>query len=551
MTEFDILITDSLEKILPDGTPRPLTDTTFKVWPGEVVSFQVACRVTANDSWPPVRPKVFLEGEAADAVRIRRVKLVPVLLATYFDGDDHYITKHAAMLPDALIPLGDGEDPTFACMAGQWDAFWCDLPVGESDAGKEKKLTVVVKDPEGQELLRQELTIAVQKDTLPAQTLLYTRWFHADCLADYYNVPAWSEEHWTIVENYVRSASQLGINMLLTPLFTPALDTAVGGERTTVQLVGVTVTDGVYSFDFTLLERWIKLLDKYGIHELEMCHLFTQWGAAAAPKVMATVDGEYKRIFGWDTPSVGGEYTKFLRTFLPALKECLTKVDMLEHAWFHVSDEPEEENLAQWSAARNSVADLLEDCHMLDALTSVSFYEQGIIKTPVPSNNHIEPFVDAKVPGLWTYYCAGQYNEVSNTFIAMPSARNRIMGTLLYRYDLAGFLQWGFNFYNSVDSLYHIDPWQTTDSFGVWPAGDPFIVYPAPDGTAWDSIRGMVFREALQDLRLLRLAQSKLGRDAVLKLLEDCWDGKMMTMKSYPRDPEWFNLLRDKLVALL
>ena len=551
MTKYDIVVTDSLEKILADGNPRPLSDNTLKVWPGEIVSFQVACRVTEKDGWRAVRPVLYVEGEAAEAVRIRRVKLMPVLMATQFDGDDNYITKRAAMLPDALIPLKEEETAEFACLAGQWDAFWCDMTVGAEDAGKEKKLSVVVKDPEGAELLRQELTIAVQKDVLPAQTLLYTRWFHADCLADYYNVPAWSEEHWRIVENFVRSAGEQGINMLLTPLFTPALDTVVGGERTTVQLVGVTVNNGEYSFDFTLLERWIKLLAKHNVTELEMCHLFTQWGAAAAPKVMATVDGEYKRIFGWDTPAVGGEYTKFLRTFLPALKDYLKSVGMLEHTWFHVSDEPGEEVLEQWNAARSSVVDLLEDCHMLDALSSLSFYEQGIIKTPVPANNHIEPFVEAKVPGLWTYYCCSQYYEVSNCFIAMPSARTRIMGVLLYRYDLAGFLQWGFNFYNAERSMYRIDPWQTTDGFGAWPAGDPFVVYPAPDGDAWDSIRTMTFREGLQDLRLLRLAESKLGREAVLKLLEESWDGGIMTMKHYPTDPEWFKNLRDKLEELL
>ena len=47
--------------------------------------------------------------------------------------------------------------------------------------------------------------------------------------------------------------------MILTPIFTPPLDTAVGGERRTVQLVGITKTGSEYSFDFTLLERWINL----------------------------------------------------------------------------------------------------------------------------------------------------------------------------------------------------------------------------------------------------------------------------------------------------
>ena len=130
-----------------------------------------------------------------------------------------------------------------------------------------------------------------------------------DCLANYYHCEPWSERHWEIVENFARTARENGINLLLTPLFTPALDTAVGGERTTTQLLDITVTraNGAseYSFGFEKLDRWIDMCNRVGIEFFEISHLFTQWGAGHAPKVMATVDGEYKRIFGWDTDATG------------------------------------------------------------------------------------------------------------------------------------------------------------------------------------------------------------------------------------------------------
>ena len=56
-----------------------------------------------------------------------------------------------------------------------------------------------------------------------------------------------------------------------------------------------------------------------GVRTFEIAHLFTQWGAYHAPKIMATVDGEYKRIFGWDTDAASDEYIGFLRAFLTAL----------------------------------------------------------------------------------------------------------------------------------------------------------------------------------------------------------------------------------------
>ena len=50
-----------------------------------------------------------------------------------------------------------------------------------------------------------------------------------DCLATWYGVEIFSEEHWTIIEKYIHTAVKHGINMIHT-LFTPPLDTAVGGK---------------------------------------------------------------------------------------------------------------------------------------------------------------------------------------------------------------------------------------------------------------------------------------------------------------------------------
>lgn len=551
MADFEVILTDSLEKVLPNARPRPMADTRLTVFGGETVSFQLAARAMHDTVGSGEALTLRFLGPLADRVRVRRVELEPVLLAAYDGVDGNYLTHTAAMLPDPLTPFAPGEPAVLRCVGSQWGSVWCDLVLSADVPAGEQPLTVELTDGLQRTAARFVLTLCVQPDALPAQTLYHTEWFHADCLADYYHVPVWSRKHWEIVENFMAAAADVGINMLLTPLFTPALDTWVGGERTTTQLVDVTRENDVYRFGFERLDHWIRLCRKHGITELELCHLFTQWGAAAAPKVIATVDGVEKRLFGWDTPAVGGEYTVFLQAFLPQLKEHLAGCGMLEHSWFHISDEPSEENMEQWNAARCTVAPLLEGCHVIDALSSFRLYEKGYIRTPIVSEEHLEPFIEAEVPGLWTYYCCGQHTDVPNRFLAMPSARNRILGVLLYRYRLAGFLQWGFNFYNGVHSTCRVDPWRNADGLGTWPAGDPFLVYPAPDGTAWESLRAAVLREAMQDLRLLQLAEQHLGRPAVLALLQGCWEGGELTMKHYPTDPAYFTRLRRAVAAAL
>ena len=104
---------------------------------------------------------------------------------------------------------------------------------------------------------------------LPEQTLKFTEWFYTDCLANYYDVPVWSEEHWAIIERFAAMAVKNGINMLLTPVFTPELDTYEGGERLTTQLVGINKNGERYTYSWRLLDRWIDMCDRVGIKYFE------------------------------------------------------------------------------------------------------------------------------------------------------------------------------------------------------------------------------------------------------------------------------------------
>lgn len=202
---------------------------------------------------------------------------------------------------------------------------------------------------------KRALELEVIPAVLPEQKLIFTQWFHCDCLASYYNVEVFSEEHWRIIENFVKTAVKNGINMLLMPVFTPPLDTEVGGERPTVQLVGVTKDGAHYSFDYTLADRWIDMCRRCSVRYYEVSHLFTQWGAAHAPKVMAYENGVYKKIFGWETDSLSDEYLDFIRQFLESFKKYMSEKGLLDKTMFHLSDEPSKEHLERYGKLRESL----------------------------------------------------------------------------------------------------------------------------------------------------------------------------------------------------
>lgn len=481
-------------------------------------------------------------------VAVRKVVHVPVRMACN-PGEtvaDDYITTAPGLYPDMLVPLAeDGQ----LFLQKNLESLFLEIDTKGAVAAGDYPLTVQLVD--GNEVVEEATcTLTVIGAALPPQTLKFTQWFYCDCLRVQYGTESFDERHWQIIESYAKTAVKNGVNMLLTPIFTPALDTAVGRERPTTQLVDVTVQNGSYAFGFEKLGRWVDMCDRIGVQYLEIAHFFTQWGAEHAPKVMATVDGEYRRIFGWDTDAAGEEYGAFLRALIPALLAFLREKDGWDkRCFFHISDEPNEEHLAQYAAARAQVTALLRGYPIMDALSNYEFYERGVVDIPVAATDHIEPFLAHGVKGLWCYYCVGQSKKVSNRFVAMPSARTRILGAQMYKYGIAGFLHWGYNFYFSQFSMETVNPLLITDGDYFAPAGDTFSVYPAPDGTPYASLRLEVFYDGLQDMRALALCESLYGREYTLKLLEQGTDA--ITFSEYPRDGAFLPAMRERVNAAI
>lgn len=516
---------------------------------GETVSFQIAYYAKTNGF---ARAEAKAESPLGDQVKIRKVALVPCAYPCGANFDEDYLTTAPGLYPDRLEELEREEDvyKGIPLINGQWRSIWVDVEISETQEAGIYPLSVILTE-KGEVLAKEECQIQVVDAVLPKLPIPHTEWFHSDCLANYYHTEVFSEEYWCIVENFVRTAAKRHMNMLLTPLFTPPLDTAVGGERRTVQLVDVKVLpDGRYQFGFEKLHRWVTMAKKCGIRFFEMSHLFTQWGAVAAPKIMGEKDGSDQQLFGWGTDASGEEYRTFLQAFLQALKPELEALGIAGTTYFHVSDEPVMEQIDSYRAARECVAEELQGYQMMDALSDYGFYAQGLVEQPVCALDHIEPFLESREKGngpekLWGYYCVGQAKDVTNRFIVQPGYRTRVLGAQLYKYELAGFLQWGYNFYNSAFSLYPINPYECTDADGAFPSGDAFIVYPGKDGKPEESQRLMLMDEAMSDLCAMKLLEQQSGREAVLECLEP--EGEVLFLKQYPRNKEYLTSVRERI----
>ena len=492
---------------------------------------------------------VTVESELAERVRLWRIEPVPVQFPARPGSDDLFLSKKPGLYPDLLQPL---EENGRVAISTNLRSLMVEVDVKQGTKPGVYPITLCFEpayphNKETRETCRVTFSLEVINAVLPPQELKFTQWFHCDGLARYYQTEAFDDEHFAVIERFARTAVKYGVNTLLTPVFTPPLDTAVGGERDTMQLVGVTKQNGVYAFDFSLLDRWVAMCDRVGIRYFEISHFFTQWGAKAAPKIMATVDGVYQKLFGWETDATSDEYAGFLQAFIPAFlahMKALGGAD--QRCFFHISDEPNQQQLEGYLKAKAIVAPLLKGYPVMDALSNYEFYSSGAVEKPVVSTLHIEEFLGNDVPDLWAYYCVTEDKEnLSNRFIAMPSFRNRILGTQLYKFGITGFLHWGYNFYFNQYSFAFVNPFLNTDGEYFSPGGDAFSVYPGQNGVPMESLRLLVFFDGLQDMRAYQLCEKLCGRERVLRLMEE--EIAPVTFRDYPQNGEYLLKTREKI----
>lgn len=504
----------------------------------ERLNFQLVFK--SDRPYATKKNRIEVRGDLASYVTLRTVENVPVSY-TAPEADDYYTGKEPGLYPDLLKPIG-ALGIVLPCR--QWKSVWVSLEKKEGLPIGRHELTFSLFDEGGTTLSELRYTAEVIGASSPKNQLKLTNWIHYDCISRAGKTRPFTKKFYSVFEKYLSAYTDCGFNMLLTPIFTPPLDTERGSERMTAQLVDVTVENGKYRFDFSKLEEFVRFARAHGIEYFEFSHLFTQWGGKFCPKIVAKENGKTKKIFGWHVASDSPEYVAFLNAFLPELCKRIEKLGIENVSYLHLTDEPAENVADQYEKCYNVVKKNVGDLPVMDALSSPVFYERGIVDTPVSITDCFERFKDLNCKDLIVYYCcfpnAGYY---SNRFINMTGVRTRILGAQLYATGATGFLHWGFNFYNSVLSIEPIDPYAVTDGCGFYPGGDGYIVYPAANGVNY-SIRAELTKEAFQDYNALKLLEELAGKELTARLIKEAG---IKNYNEYPRGNDEFAAFRNRI----
>jgi hypothetical protein len=172
---------------------------------------------------------------------------------------------------------------------------------------------------------------------------------------------------------------------------------------------------------------------------------------------------------------------------------------------FHISDEPSDHNILAWRNASEFVHRFAPELRRIDAIETPHCL--GALEIWVPKLDHLatwhETYEHAQRQGneLW-FYTVGIYQGGSllNKTVDVPLIETRLMPWLNYRYNLHGYLHWGFNDWTD-------DPINAPGEH----RGDGWQVYPNQNGLR-NSVRWEQMRNGLQDYECLWALEDKIAQ---------------------------------------
>jgi hypothetical protein len=473
----------------------------------------VECKVLGADD---LRPQVRYVG------MVPMHHLTPNTKLSELDGVEHV----PGLVPDPLWPMTK-------VWVGPYESrsFWITLNVPADAKPGLRDFTVRMELPNSKKHVELPVKLDVADLVIqPRKDFPVIHWWRGEATWDFYKTGMFEDPRWwDITRAQMEDMLAHGSDVVYVPMFFDRRETF---RRPCQLLVVDEPQPGKYTFDWSRVKQFTDMCKQIGFKEFEWSHLWIYWGVENPVRVYKKQGDQFVML--WD-PKISGfsdTFLNFLRQFLPEFKAFLDREGILDKSYFHLSDEPGGgQHVANYKRARQILRDLAPWMKVMDALSDIEYGKQGLTDMPIPMVNAAQAYIDAKIPH-WVYYCCAPQGPWLNRFLDTPLPKVRMSGFLFYRLGAKGFLHWGFNYWHKMEREDIGDPFNdaTNADYPGIPYGDPFVIYPGPDGKPIDSIRWEVFAESLQDYAILQSAGIKPDDP----LLAD-----VKTYADFPKDEAW------------
>ncbi len=420
--------------------------------------------------------------------------------------------------------------------AHTFSAVWVEMTIPKNaNAGKYKvKVRAFGSFPFCDEELidEQELELTVYPYVLSDKkdrSFYLDLWMQPSNIARKHDVPLWSDKHFAVLKNYIDSLAALGQKSILLIVsdspwlgwgcYKGLVDTDNLFEYS---MVGITRRcDGSFSYDFSVLQRYIDMCDSAGINgDIDVYGL----GVVNSNPLMLE-----------DAPKVDWPYPLRLR-YLDESDGCMKYIRKREdiadyvsslHAFFIENgtidrvkisaDEPAEvERYRECLSLINKYAPSFKFKTAINHSEFIAEFQNGIdvfapYIAPVITNYDLLMQYKKKFPDkrfLW-YVCMGRGRP--NTFLRYSLIESRLIGIFNFYLGFDGFLRWAYTCWPKEPrkSIYY-------PPFDI---GDNNIVYPANDGDVLLSLRYKNLLRGIDDYELLVRIKEKYGEAEANKLV--------------------------------
>lgn len=353
-------------------------------------------------------------------------------------------------------------------------------------------------------------------------------WQHNSNIARKAEVALWSDRHFEIIEQYVKTLADLGqraVTVIATEIpwcgqrCFQNLDTPANLFE--YSMIRVEKNDnGEYSYDYSAMDRYIELCFKHGIDkEIEVFGILGIWQAVNDGYYNFTEHSEGIRIRYKDVDNTFKymQKSKDIEDYIVSLAEHFKEKKWIDRVRISV-DEPWEEEIFKVSFYK--IRELVPEFKYKSAIGSYEFLDtyKNEIAVFVPSvlsflkdTSHFLRLMEEneEIDFLW-YICCSPSEP--NAYLHSNLLEARYLAVLTHFFGFNGLLRWSYNAWPEKP--------REDIRYSSFATGDTNFVYPAGDMSPLLTIRYKMLNRAIEDFELLRMAK-RLGKlDAVNEAYE-------------------------------
>ena len=411
-----------------------------------------------------------------------------------------------------------------------------------------------------------ELTLEVYPCALPSPrdyTIYLDLWQHNSNLARYYGTELWSDEHFAVMEKAVKTLAELGqksVTVLLGDCpwrgWGCYLMQSTPAELYEYSMARVVKkTNGNFSYDFSAVERYVNLCEKYGMTgDISVYGLLGIWKMPYFPaaqvqhaeqvliRYLDETDGAYRYI----------EKENDLAAYLAAAFNFFKTKGWFEKTLIS-GDEPSD--MTAYRKSMEFIKNIEPNAKFKLALDHASVIEEfadslNCCAASFPCTCKQRDFLlsfKGERRKLLFYVC--NIPDHPNTVLKSRLLEAELLGVLAYKLNFDGFLRWAHYCWTKAP-LENIS--YNTLSL---PSGDVCFVYPNRRGGFLLSLRYKALQRGIQHFELLkRVPEQTACRLAEAVLLREDFSDYMLDDRHasqgiYSEDPTRYEELRRALLA--